>query len=117
MPVMGADIKQLQLPPSYSSLPTKEIRVHHVPASSPHVTPVLVVELYRPNKYNAFTNQMMRELEHAFQLADVDDRVKCVVVTGAGRMYCAGADLETAFQGGEEDPRDHRDGGESCVAL
>jgi len=58
----------------------------------------------------------MRELEHAFQLVDVDDRVKCAVVTGNGRMFCAGADLDTAFKGGEEDPRDHRDGG-GRVAL
>ena len=113
---MGADIKQLQLPTSYSAFPTKEIRFHHVPETSQDVTPIIVIELYRPNKYNAFTEQMMRELEHAFQLVDVDDRVKCAVVTGNGRMFCAGADLDTAFKGGEEDPRDHRDGG-GRVAL
>ncbi|RMX90004.1 hypothetical protein D0869_00435 [Hortaea werneckii] len=113
---MGADIKQLQLPTSYSALPTKEIRFHHVPEASQDVTPIIVIELYRPNKYNAFTEQMMRELEHAFQLVDVDDRVKCAVVTGNGRMFCAGADLDTAFKGGQEDPRDHRDGG-GRVAL
>ncbi|RMY18449.1 hypothetical protein D0867_05320 [Hortaea werneckii] len=116
MPIMGADIKQLQLPTSYSALPTKEIRFHHVPEASQDITPIIVIELYRPNKYNAFTEQMMRELEHAFQLVDVDDRVKCAVVTGNGRMFCAGADLDTAFKGGQEDPRDHRDGG-GRVAL
>jgi len=112
MPVMGADIKQLPLPPSYSSLPTKEIRLHHVPESSKEVTPTIILELYRPNKYNAFTNTIMHELEQAFQLFDVDDRVKCIVVTGYGKMFCAGADLDTGFVGGEEQPRDHRDGGE-----
>ncbi|KAK5131792.1 hypothetical protein LTR08_000547 [Meristemomyces frigidus] len=119
MPVMGADIKQLALPPSYSDPSfTKEIRLHHVPESSIEVTPVIVVELYRPNRYNAFTNTMMRELENAFQLFDVDDRVKCIVVTGYGKMFCAGFDLDSGFVGGEEDPRDHRDsGGRVALAI
>ncbi|KAK4542764.1 hypothetical protein LTR36_006140 [Oleoguttula mirabilis] len=117
MPVLGSRIQQLSLPDSYSTPPlTEQIRLHHVPESSQEVTPVIVVELYRPQKYNAFTNTMMRELEHAFQLFDVDDRVKCVVVTGYGKMFCAGFDLDSGFVGGEEDPRDHRDGG-GRVAL
>lgn len=97
MPVLGSRIQQLSLPSSYSDNPsiTEEIRLHHVPESSKAVTPIIVVELYRPKKYNAFTNTMMRELEHAFQLFDVDDRVKCVIVTGHGRMFCAGADLDS----------------------
>ncbi|KXL49388.1 hypothetical protein M433DRAFT_65060 [Acidomyces richmondensis BFW] len=108
---MGADIPQLPLPTSYATTSFKQIRLHHVPASSQEVTPVVVLELYRPQKYNAFTNTIMSEMEHAFQLFDVDDRVKCIVVTGHGRMFCAGADLDTGFVGGEEDTRDHRDGG------
>jgi enoyl-CoA hydratase/carnithine racemase len=67
--------------------------------------------MYRPNNYNAFTNTLMRELEKMFELIDVDDRVKCVVVSGHGKMFCAGADLDVGFRSGQERLRDHRDGG------
>lgn len=87
------DPLHLPLPASYSALPWQEIRVTHVPESSKDVTPVVVVTLYRPKNYNAFTNVIMRELETAFQLFDLDDRVKCIVLTGHGKMFCAGADL------------------------
>ncbi|KAK3072218.1 hypothetical protein LTR53_007210 [Teratosphaeriaceae sp. CCFEE 6253] len=112
---MPADPQKLSLPSSYPSLPFTQIRCHHVPESSQDVTPTIVVELYRPKNYNAFTNTMMAELEQAFALFDVDDRVKCIVVTGQGRIFCAGADLETGFVGGQEAPRDHRDGGGRVV--
>jgi enoyl-CoA hydratase/carnithine racemase len=53
---------------------------------------------------------MMLELEQAFTMFDVDDRVKCIVVTGHGKLFCAGADLEIGFIGGRERINDHRDG-------
>jgi enoyl-CoA hydratase/carnithine racemase len=58
------------------------------------------------------------ELEKAFALLSHDPRVKAVVVTGAGKMFCAGADLEsgTGFAAREETSRTHRDGG-GRVAL
>jgi enoyl-CoA hydratase/carnithine racemase len=111
-----AEPKRLAIPQSYSAQPYQQIRCHHVPESSQIATPTIVVELYRPKNYNAFTNTMMHELETVFTLFDVDDRVKCIVVTGHGRMYCAGADLDTGFKGGQEAFRDHRDGG-GRVAL
>ncbi|KAH9823730.1 Enoyl-CoA hydratase [Teratosphaeria destructans] len=114
MPVMGADIPHLPLPTSYTTYSAqnyKEIKVHHVPSHNPSPTPTILIELHRPQKYNAFTNTMMRELESIFMLLDLDDRVKAIVVTGSGRMFCAGADLDTSFVQGEEEVRDHRDGG------
>ena len=54
---------------------------------------VLTITLNRPDRLNAFTATMGRELIEAFDRADADDDVRAVIVTGAGRAYCAGADL------------------------
>lgn len=57
--------------------------------------PVLTITLDRPDKLNAFTPRMHRELLDAFDKADADDAVRTVIVTGAGRAFCAGADLSS----------------------
>jgi enoyl-CoA hydratase/carnithine racemase len=54
---------------------------------------ILTITLNRPEKLNAFTGVMGRELIEAFARADADDEVRAIVVTGAGRAFCAGADL------------------------
>lgn len=54
---------------------------------------VATITLNRPEKLNAFTGTMMAELIAAFDASDADDDVRCVIVTGAGRAFCAGADL------------------------
>ena len=54
---------------------------------------VLTITLNRPERLNAFTGTMMLEMIDAFDRADADDEVRAIVVTGAGRGYCAGADL------------------------
>jgi enoyl-CoA hydratase/carnithine racemase len=54
---------------------------------------VATITLNRPDKLNAFTAQMRDELIAAFDLTDADDAVRAVVITGAGRAFCAGADL------------------------
>ena len=55
---------------------------------------VLTITLDRPDRLNAFTPRMRDELIAAFDLADGDDDVRVVIVTGAGRAFCAGADLQ-----------------------
>jgi enoyl-CoA hydratase/carnithine racemase len=55
---------------------------------------VLTITLDRPDRLNAFTPGMRDELIAAFDLADGDDDVRVVIVTGAGRAFCAGADLQ-----------------------
>ena len=101
----------IPLPDSYAKLPFKEIRISHHPATEPSPTPVLILTLYRPSRHNAFTAYMGEELIQAFKLIDIDDRVRCVVVTGHGRNFCAGQDLgpEHGFKGGKERVNDHRD--------
>lgn len=52
-----------------------------------------LITLDRPDRLNAFTVRMQEELNAAFALADADDAVRGIVVTGRGRGFCAGADL------------------------
>jgi enoyl-CoA hydratase/carnithine racemase len=54
---------------------------------------VLTITLNRPERLNAWTAQMGAELGAAFDRADADDEVRAIIVTGAGRGFCAGADL------------------------
>jgi enoyl-CoA hydratase/carnithine racemase len=55
---------------------------------------VLTITLNRPDRLNAWTPQMQAELIQAVDQADADDDVRAIVFTGAGRGYCAGADLQ-----------------------
>jgi len=79
---------------------------------------IATITLNRPDKLNAFTNTMMNELIEAFDLIDADDGVRAVIVTGAGRAFCAGADLSAGadtFSDGQlstkTDSEFRRDGG------
>jgi len=80
---------------------------------------VATITLNRPEQLNAFTGTMMREVIDAFDRVDADDDVRVAIVTGAGRGFCAGADLsgggETFSRGGSDEvPQDvgiPRDGG------
>src|SRR5947199_6307160 len=59
---------------------------------------IMTITLNRADRLNAWTATMADELIAAFDQADADDDVRAVIMTGAGRGYCAGADLEA---GGE----------------
>jgi enoyl-CoA hydratase/carnithine racemase len=75
---------------------------------------VATITLNRPDKLNAFTATMALEMIAAFDVIDADDDVRAVVVTGAGRGFCAGADLSgggDTFSYAEGQEEAHRDGG------
>src|SRR5580692_5844813 len=54
---------------------------------------IATLTLSRPEQLNAFTGEMLHEMLQAFDSIDADDAVRAVIVTGAGRAFCAGADL------------------------
>lgn len=60
---------------------------------------VALITLSRPDKLNAFTPEMMREMIDALDRTDADDAVRAVIFTGEGRAYCAGADLSAGTRG------------------
>jgi enoyl-CoA hydratase/carnithine racemase len=68
---------------------------------------ILTITLNRPEKLNAFNPTMQKELIDAFDRADADDGVRAIIVTGAGRAFCAGADLSS---GGDTFDRDAKRG-------
>ncbi|MEO6124203.1 MAG: crotonase/enoyl-CoA hydratase family protein [Ilumatobacteraceae bacterium] len=79
---------------------------------------IATITLNRPAQLNAFTGRMMYEMIAAFDEVDADDDVRAVIVTGAGRGFCAGADLsgggDTFKEGGSDIQTDAgvpRDGG------
>ncbi len=77
---------------------------------------VATITLNRPHKLNAFTGRMNAEIIHALETANADDAVRAVVFTGAGRAFCAGADLSSGggafdYSRKKADPAQHRDGG------
>ena len=75
---------------------------------------VLTVTLNRPDKLNAFNGTMLAELLEVIDRVDRDDEIRAVIVTGAGRGFCAGADLSeggSSFRREGEREEEHRDGG------
>ena len=66
---------------------------------------ILTITLNRPEMLNAFNGAMSREFMQAFDLSDADDDIGAVIITGAGRGFCAGADLskgDATWEGHEE---------------
>lgn len=67
---------------------------------------VLTITMNRPEKLNAWTPQMGAEMAAAVEAADGDDDIVAIIVTGAGRGFCAGADMSVVFQSQLDDDGD-----------
>ncbi len=88
--------------PTYETIRT-ELRDH-----------ILTVTLHRPDQLNAFNGQMLADLLDVIDRVDGDDAIRVALVTGAGRGFCAGADLSeggSSFRREGEREEEHRDGG------
>jgi enoyl-CoA hydratase/carnithine racemase len=77
---------------------------------------ILTITLNRPDKLNAFNRPMMEELIRAFDHADADDDVRAVIVTGAGRAFCAGADLSQGAKTFDYAAREDRPGAAAAAS-
>ncbi len=77
---------------------------------------ILTLTMNRPDRLNAFNGTMMKEMIEAFDQADADDAVRAIIVTGEGRGFCAGADLEKGGDTFNYDNREDRPGASGGVA-
>jgi 2-(1,2-epoxy-1,2-dihydrophenyl)acetyl-CoA isomerase len=68
---------------------------------SEHENGILTLSLNRPERANAFNAEMIRELQQALRTAEKDSQVRVVVLTGTGRVFGAGQDIEEMRTGGE----------------
>lgn len=75
---------------------------------------LMTITLNRPDRLNAWTYEMGRELSAAIRQANADESVDAIVVTGAGRGFCAGADIQDVFKAQQDDDK-VRSGGSGDV--
>ncbi|CAM1504488.1 Fc.00g020790.m01.CDS01 [Cosmosporella sp. VM-42] len=102
-----------QLPSSYNDFILPTLKLSHHPASSPTVTPIIIIALHRPSARNAFTDTMAASLATAYETLSADPRVKCIVLTSSdasNRFFCAGMDFNEKHVFGPTTDT-HRDSG------
>lgn len=85
------------VPEPYASLGFKDITIDYISLSASSDTSVVILTLNRPQAYNAATKRLLSEMESAYDVFERDDRVKAIVITGEGKAFCAGADLQVGF--------------------
>lgn len=117
---MANNKSTLCIPDTYVNPFDSHVRISNYPKSDPGVTPIQIIELNRPDKLNAITSDMIYALITFFLTIDVDDRVKVVILTGAGRAFSAGIDLtmDTSKTKDLSPPSEMRDpGGTLALAM
>lgn len=112
----------LPIPESYNTFPLPTLLLTHHPASSPTVTPIIIVHLHRPSARNGFTDTMATSLITAFDTLSADPRVRCVVLASGdstNRVFCVGMDFTAGHTLAiATSPALHRDaGGQVSLAI
>ena len=74
-----------------ADIPGRELMYQHILYSVD--APVATITMNRPDNLNAFTTRMLAEIRHALEQAERDEKVVGIVLTGAGRGFCAGMDM------------------------
>lgn len=110
---------KISIPKSYITSADSEIRVTNHPESAPGVTPIIIATLNRPKKLNAITGRMINDITVLCETANLDDRVRAIIVTGAGKAFSAGIDLSMDTSSLKDEPvGDMRDpGGTLALAM
>lgn len=90
---MATNSRTITLPRSYVTSADAPIKIANYPDTAEGVTPIQVATLNRPEKLNAITLGMINDLEQFISTVDVDERVKVLIITGAGKAFSAGIDL------------------------
>lgn len=106
----------IKVPDNYTNFQLPTLKFEHHPASSPTVTPIVIIKLNRPHAHHSYTEEMAANLVIAFDTLSADERVRSIIITSAdttNRFFCAGMDLNAT----DNRPlpvdtiRTHRDGG------
>src|SRR5215831_21288979 len=76
-----------------------------------------LITLNRPEKLNAWTPRMMAEYRDAIQRSNDEPGIGAIVMTGAGRAFCAGADIDAVFKAGIDGRGERTNSGEDYLAF
>lgn len=111
----------MSYPDNYNTYTLPTLKFSHHPASSPTVTPVIIIYLNRPTARHAWTDEMAENLITAYDSLSADPRVRAIVLTSAdttNRFYCAGMDFNASHRQNENGKDTHRDsGGQASLAM
>lgn len=111
----------MSLPESYNTLNLPALKLSHHPASSKTVTPIIIIQLNRPEAHHSWTDEMADSLVSAYGTLSVDPRVRAIVLTSAdtsNRFFCAGMDLNAKHKQNDVTNTVYRDaGGRASLAM
>ncbi|KAJ5217915.1 uncharacterized protein N7498_000014 [Penicillium cinerascens] len=101
---MAENGRILTIPETYVTAPHSPIRITNYPEWSLEKTPIQIVKFNRPKKLNSITEDMIDTLQGFFTTVNLDDEVKVIILTGTGKTFSAGIDLNMDLSHGRQVP-------------